>query len=336
MTDKAASTPTALVQLNGAAKAALWLLSVDEDIAVSALSLLSAEELVRLRKAVESIEKVGPEQLSAIHSEFNRLLEEQPLRVRGNLDYLKQLTAKALGETRAAQLMPAREPLPPSAMLMEADPERLAMLLKQEHPQVIAAVMTTLSAKRACDVMMLFEEELRKDVVARLAKLTKVPQASLARAQQVLSAGLPAEGGQEYTVDGVRLAASLLNQMQTETVDGILADFKTPELADDVRQAMFTYEDLGRLDKRGMQSLLKEVPSDQLILSLKGAPDTLKEKIFDSLSKRAADMMREDLQLMGPVRLAEVEKAQEAIVAIALRLRSEGKITVMGQGGDFV
>ena len=336
MTEKAASTPTALVQLNGAAKAALWLLSVDEDVAVAALSLLSAEELVRLRKAVESIEKVGPEQLTAIHSEFNRLLEEQPLRVRGNLDYLKQLTAKALGETRAAQLMPAREALPPSAMLMEADPERLAMLLKQEHPQVIAAVLTTLSAKRASDVMMLFEEELRKNVVGRLAKLTKVPQASLARAQQVLSAGLPAEGGQEYTVDGVRLAASLLNQLQTEMVDGILAGFATPELAEDVRQAMFTFEDLARLDKRGMQSLLKEVPSDQLILSLKGAPEQLKEKIFDSLSKRAADMMREDLQLMGPVRLAEVEKAQETIVGIALRLRSEGKITVMGGGGDFV
>ncbi len=322
--------------LTGAIKAAVWLLSTDEKSAVDAMALLSSEEVVRLREAVNAMDKVGPEVLSSIHAEFAKLMEERPLRVRGSMSYLQQIATQALGETRAAQLLMPRDALPPSAILMDADVELLAGLLGEEYPEVIAAVLATLKPQKACAVLLKFPEALRREVVSRVARLHKVPHASLVRAQQVISNGLPMAAGEDYDIDGVRIAATLLNQLEIETAEEILANLGAETLSSQVRQAMFTFEDLGRLDRRGLQTLLKEVSSDKLLMSLKAASDAVKTKIFEGLSKRAAEMMREDLQMMGPTKLADVEKAQAEIITVALRLRSEGKLTVVGMGGDFV
>ena len=322
--------------LSGAVKAAIWLLSTDEKSAVDALALLSSEEIVRLREAVETMEKVGPEVLAAIHAEFSKLLEEKPLRVRGSMTYLQHLANEALGEARAAQLLMPRDALPPSAVLMEADVEILATLLSEEYPQVVAAVIATLTPAKACQVLLKLSDPLRREVVARVARLHKVPHASLVRAQQVLSSGLPMAAGEDYDIDGVRIAASLLNQLEAEQAEEILVNLGAETLATQVRQAMFTFEDLNRLDRRSLQALLKEVSSETLLMSLKAASEAMKTKIFESLSKRAGEMMKEDLQMLGPARLADVEKAQGEIVGVALRLRTEGKITVVGLGGDFV
>jgi flagellar motor switch protein FliG len=332
----ASKGPINLSNLNGSVKAAIWLLSTDEKSAIDAMALLSSDEVVRLREAVDGMEKVGPEVLASIHSEFGKLMNERPLRVRGSMQYLHQIANQALGEARAAQLLLPRDALPPSAVLMEADVEILAGLLGEEYPQVIAAVLATLKPQKACQVLLKFPDSLRREVVGRVARLHKVPHASLARAQQVLSNGLPMAAGEDYDIDGVRIAATLLNQLETEQAEEILINLGTETLTTQVRQAMFTFEDLGRLDRRGLQTLLKEVSSDTLLMSLKAASDGVKTKIFEGLSKRAGEMMREDLQMMGPTKLADVEKAQTDIVTVALRLRTEGKLTVVGMGGDFV
>ena len=329
-------TPLNVGSLTGAVKAAIWLLSTDEKSAIDAMALLSADEIVRLREGVTTMEKVGPDVLASIHAEFAKLLEDRPLRVKGSMTYLHQIANQALGEARAAQLLMPRDALPPSAMLMDADVELLAGLLSEEYPQVIAAVLATLKPQKACQVLLKFPDALRREVVGRVARLHKVPHASLARAQQVISNGLPMAAGEDYDIDGVRIAASLLNQLESEQADEILNNLGAETLSTQVRQAMFTFEDLARLDRRGLQTLLKEVSSDKLLLSLKAASDTVKGKIFEGLSKRAGEMMREDLQMMGPTKLADVEKAQTEIVTVALRLRTEGKLTVVGMGGDFV
>jgi flagellar motor switch protein FliG len=325
--------------LRGAVKAALWLLSAEEEVAVSTLQHLNSDEVRRLRHAAETLQKYSPDQLAMVHQEFRTLLEQQPLRVRGSLEYLSKLGVQAWGETKAAALLrPVHEKVPPATMLLEADLDALTLTLVEEHPQIIAAVLTTLTPERASEILGKFPEDLKGEVLTRLARLTRVPQASLARAQQILSAGLPVVETQDYDVDGVRVAATLLNQVATEEADKLLKAVaqEKEELASEVRQAMFTFEDLGKLDRRGVQTLLKDVPADRLLLALKAASDELKQKIFDGLSKRASEMMKEDLNAMGPAKLADVEAAQAEVVAVALKLREEGKITVVGQGGDFV
>lgn len=331
-----APTTTSLAHLSGPMKAALWLLSVDEALAVGTMGLLSTDEVVKLRRTVDNIKKVSPDELTQIHAEFARLLEEQPLRLHGSVEYLTRLASQAYGDVRARVLMAPHDKLPASAMLMQTEVEVLASVLQEEHPQIIAAVLATLTPQRASEVLLHLPEANRQDIVVRVARLSKMPHASLTRAQEVLSAGLPVKGTEDYEVDGVRVAATMLNQLQVETAENILESLGSETLSAEVRQAMFTFEDLLKLDKRGMQALLKEANGEQLLLALKAASDELREKIFASLSKRAAEMMREDLEVMGPARLADVEKAQMEIVTVALKLRSEGKINVVGAGGEFV
>lgn len=334
----AAANP--LLNLKGAVKAALWLLSSEEETAVSTLQHLTSDEVRRLRLAAETMQKYTPEQLALVHHEFRRLLEQQPLRVRGSVEYLYRLGMQAWGEQKANILLrPVHEAVPPATLLIEADVETLAVALLEEHPQIIAAVLTTLTPVRAMDVLKKFPDAIRIDVLTRLARLKKVPQASLARAQQLLSAGLPVVDAQDYNVDGVRLTATLLNQVgDSEQVESLLKAIaeEKESLATDVRAAMFTFEDIMKLDRRGVQTLLKDVPADRLLLALKAASENMKNKIFEGLSKRAAEMMREDLSVMGPTRLTDVEAAQNEVVAIVLRLRDEGKIAVIGNSGDFV
>ena len=335
---KAASTALT-TSFNGAMKAAIWLLSVDESTATAALAHLDDGEVVRLRGAMDKIQKVSPEQLAAIRQEFQTLLENQPLRLRGSIEYLNKLAVKALGESRAALLLNPKQQEGGASGFDNVPVEALASTLEQEHPQVIAAIVATMEPGRASSVVTLLPKDIGEDVVARVARLTKIPHGALQRVEQVLAAWLPQASTSEVTVDGVRLAATMLNQLDAERSDAILgAIAKHAEtLASDVRQAMFTFEDLVRLDKRGLQSLLKEVQSDQLLLALKAASEEVRGKIFDSLSKRSAEMLQEDLSLLGPARLADVEAAQNAIVASALQLQASGKITITGQGGgDYV
>jgi flagellar motor switch protein FliG len=322
--------------MTGAVKAALWLLSAEEEVAVGTLKLLTHDEVRRLREAAETIARISPEERVRGHREFKVILEQQPLRLRGSLKYLGRLATQAWGEATAqALLRPPQEPVPPATVLQEADTDTLAASLGEEHPQIIAAVLTTLPAVRASALLERFDEGLRAEVLSRLARLKRVPQSALVRAQQLISNNLPVAEAKDYDVDGVRLAATVLNEVGTEEADRLLTNLATEAetLATSVRSAMFTFEDLSRLDRRGLQALLKDVPADRLLLALKAASDALKGKIFEGLSKRAAEMMQEDLQAMGPTKLSEVEAAQADIVTVALRLRDEGKITIVGAGG---
>jgi flagellar motor switch protein FliG len=321
-------------------KAALWLLSADEKLATEVLKHLEPNEIRQLNDACEKVSKPSTEQLDAVHAEFIEVLYQQPRHIKGRNEYLEKLAGKAFGDEEARAMLGAPEPVVEREKpdLGQADVEVLSSVLRHEHPQVMAAVLSKLPALSAAEILRRLPEEQRRDVVARVAGLTRVTKVVLEQAEAVLAAGLPTTVAGAAEVDGVRTAANVLNQIDSESAQEILdaIDGENSSLAEAIRQAMFTFEDLSNLDRRGFQTLLKEVQNEQLLVALKTASDELKDMIFDALSKRAAAMLKEDLEIMGPVRLVEVQEAQRAIVAVALQLKGDGRLAIAGSGEDFV
>ncbi len=326
--------------LSGVMKAALWLLSVEDDLAVTVLSHMEEAEIAAISSAVQGLPKVTPTQLAKVHGEFNTMLATDPMALKGSgMNYLKDIASRAFGDERAMQVLGLAEPPPEEQPGLDAaDIDVLAGLLKQEHPQIAAAVLANVAPDRAAELLRRLPETMKKDVIQRVARLSRVPRAVLDHAEKLLSAGLPTSHDADREVDGIRSAAQLLNQMEAATADEILdgMESETDTVADDIRRAMFTFEDLISLDKRGFAALLKEVQSDALLVALKTASNELREKVFSSLSKRAAEMLKDDLEVMRPVRLSDVQEAQQAIVSTALQLKSEGKLAIAGAGDDYV
>lgn len=333
-----AKRPDSEPKVPGATKAALWLLSVEEDLAVEILSHLSDKEISAISGEVKNLGKTSPAQLAAIHNEFNQTLALEPLHLKGSMDYLGKLATRAFGEDKAWGLLGMGEdPLDEeNPGLGKADIDVLSSMLKSEHPQIVSAVLANIDPSRSSEIIKRLPENVRRDVVGRVAKLSRVPRQVLDVAERVLSAGLPTSRDADREVDGIRSAAQLLNHLEAEMADDILdsLESETDTVAQEIRQAMFTFEDLSALDRRGFATLLKEVQSDQLLVALKTASNDLKDKVFSSLSKRAAEMLKDDLEVMRPVRLAEVQEAQQGIVAVALQLKNEGKLVIAGAGGD--
>ena len=323
--------------MNGAVKAALWILSVDDTTAAEVLASLDEQELKILYAAAQRVERVSSDELSAIHAELSNAVERPGLRLNGKATYLRQLAERSVPRNVISAVFGSEEPKQATAnpTIAEADPEALATLLGQEHPQVVAAVVARLEPKRAAAVLKAMPQESLKGVVARLARIKTIAAPALEEAERLLAAELPARTSRDAEVDGTRVAALLLNQLEGEEAEAILASIseETPEIAGSVRRAMFTFDDLARLDKKGIQTLLKGVDNQQLLVALKTASEEMRNKIFDGLSKRAAEMMKDDLEMLAPQRVTVVEEAQQAIVAVAMKLRQEGKLNVdMGDG----
>ena len=326
-------------ELDGPTKSALWLLSIDEDLAVEIMSHLSEEEISAISEAVKNIGRTTPAQLAKIHKEFNQILALDPMHLQGGMDYLGKIASRAFGEDRANEVLGITERrVPEGEGLDAADVDILSGILKTEHPQITAAVLASVNSERSSELLKRFPENVKRDVIWRVAKLSNIPRVVLDEAERILSAGLPSSRDAQAEVDGIRTAAQLLNQMEASAADDILdsLESETDTIADDIRRAMFTFEDLGGLDRRGFAALLKEVQSDQLLVALKTASSELRDQVFGSLSKRAAEMLKDDLEVMRPVRLSDVQEAQQAIVATALQLKAEGKLAISGSGDDYV
>lgn len=325
------------VQLTGPMKAALWLLSCEESLAVAITSKLNRHDLKILREAVQKLDRVRPEDLAAIHQELAQLANTAPMYLRGHHDYFTKLTERAFGSDKARRLLAdEKEPIPESEQLSQVSAEVLASVLREQHPQVTAAVLAAMPAESSSAVLSLLDETERIEIISRIARLSKIPHESIKAVARTVSDGIGFDSDIDAEVDGARLAAQLLNRLGEETADGVIAEMSIRDegLASRLRRAMFTFDDLAKVDKRGFQTLLKEVPQSKLIVALKTASDEMRELVFGSLSKRAAEMLREDLESQGPIRLSEVEEAQSAILEIAIAMRDSGKLMIAGQGAD--
>lgn len=251
----------------------------------------------------------------------------------------RDFVLETLGEERAKTVLGQLSVLEGSRTLEAlelVDPRTLSNFLVNEHPQTIALILAHLEASKKCDVLKRLPEAIQTEVVLRISNLDYISPQLIAQVDEVLKQELATLGSIDtQQLGGVQPIAEMLNIMDKNTEQNIMArvEEKDPELAEEIRKLMFVFEDIIFIDDRGMQTLLKEVANDKLVVALKTAPEEIKEKIFRNISKRAADLLREDLDAMGPVRLSDVENAQQEIVNVAKRLEAEGKI-IISRGGE--
>jgi flagellar motor switch protein FliG len=331
------------IQLSPAEKALLVLVSLDEDVATRMVASLDDRELALLKRTIAKMHEVPPAAIVVAQREFvERLRAGVPASLAGSEGYLKRLVGSAHGQQRARALWEGAKETPEERVspFTRFPPKTLAGLIEREHPQTAALILSQLDGAKGSEVLLGLSAELRREVVQRLGYLESVPASALAEVEAEYERHLARlEGGQRKPIKGKDVAATILKRVSQDESSSILDALGEADstMADSLRQALFTFEDLRRLDTRSMQQVLKEVPTDQLLLALKTASEALRQRVFSSLSQRAADMLREDLALLGPTRLSEVEAAQRAMVEAALTLERDGRISIVRDGGaDFV
>ncbi len=323
------------MELTGPEKAVLLLLSLDEAAAAPIIAELEMDDLRKLREVASLMRAVPASALDSVYREFLDRSQDAIAVPKGGVRYLRRVAQRAFGEAKTNEIFVDG---PHSALerLAAADDSALAAVLEREHPQMVAAILSQIPTEKAVAVLQQLPEELRPAILERLGKMTEVPAGLLEEIAATLSAELPQAGSEAFvSVDGVSKSAALVRRMDRDVGEqllGSLAD-EDADLATEIRRAMYTFEDLSLLDGKSLRALLESVPSDKLVLALKTASDKLREHIFSSMSKRAADRLKEDLEILGGVKLADVEAAQREIVEQALMLAAEGVISLEDDRG---
>ncbi len=328
-------------KLTGPEKAALFILSVGEDFATQVFQRLGEDEIKRLGETMAVIKEVPEEQLiDGVYQEFMDVFEGRSFGAFSGDVFLKRALQKTWDGSKANAFLEdvqAKKAPRPFERLRQMDPSVLANLLRNEHPQTVALVLAHLSHLTAAAILKLFPENMQADVIKRIASLENVPAEVVSDIEEILEQEISSIGDVEQRkLGGTQVAAEIMNQFDQDTEKEVMAQIEKEhqELADNIRQLMFVFEDLNNIDSRGIRELLKEISNDDLILALKTASEDLKEKIFSNLSERAAAMLREDMEIMGPARLSDVEQAQLMVIQAARKLEAEGKIVIGGRGGE--
>jgi flagellar motor switch protein FliG len=324
----------------GLEQAAILLMSVGEEEAAEVFKFLSPKEVQKLGETMARLKTVPREKIEKVIVAFNKTKEEQFSLVGDTDAFVSQVLRRALGEEKANMLLDRilqGRDVSGIEALKWMDPDSIAELLKNEHPQIVASILVHLERDQASEVLRAFAERMRNDVLVRIATLDGIQPQALQELNEVLSKVLA--GGEKLrkaTLGGTKATAEILNflgaQLETAAVESIREH--DSDLAQKILDQMFTFENLNALDDRAIQTLLREVQSESLIVALKGADQVLREKIFKNMSTRAAEMLREDLEAKGPVRVSEVEAEQREILKIVRRLADEGQIQISTGGGD--
>ena len=318
-----------------AEKAVLFLLSLDEQIAANVVRELGEVELRKLRAVASTMREVPAGALDDTFQDFLQRSASAIAVPRGGLPYLRKLSAGALGEQRAREIFEDGV-TSPLARLEGAPSDSVAALLQREPPQLVAAVLARMDPAHAARILGAMSPERQTTVVRHVSAMTEIPAKVLEDVALALANELPtSDASTLVSVDGVAKAAELLNAAGRDTSSAILASIEADDgaLALDVRQAMFTFEDLRRIDPKSMRELLRELPSERLTVALKGASPELTEAVFAGLSARAAELIRDDLEVLGRVKKSEIEAARREVVEAALRLESEGRVD-LGRDGE--
>lgn len=326
-------------KINNVTKAAIVLMCLGEDATAKLFQEFSDDEIRRVTKAMASIEHIPSSVKQSVLDSFLEAQHEYAgLFVKGK-DFAKTALAKTESD-RAKTLLDqfiSGEDSNPLETISMMQPRMVASLLEKEHPQTIALILSTQHVQHASDILACLSEELQADVVYRIAKIEKVSPDVITGIEEALNKELGRSIGQEQRqVGGLNKVVELLGHMQDNLDADILENIEETdmEMAEEIRKLMFTFENLITLDGRSLQMILREVNNDTLTMALKTASDEMREKIFANMSARAADMIRDDLDAMGPVRLSEVEAMQQSIVKIAMKLEEEGKLVLNKTGGD--
>ena len=324
---------------DGLQDAAIFLMSLGEEEAAEVFKHFSPKEVQRLGETIARLRTVSREKVDGVIDKFTREAASQSLIVSDTDNYVRAVLKRALGDDKASLLIDRilqGGDVSGIESLKWMDPISVAELLRNEHPQILAAILVHLDQDHAASILKYFTERTRNEVMLRIATLEGIQPNALKDLNEALYQVLA--GGDKIrksSLGGVKTAAEIINllgsSLETRVVDSIREN--DPDLAQKIMDKMFTFEDLLKLDNKGIQAVLKEVSSDALVIALKGASGELKEKILGNMSSRAAEALKEDLESRGPVRLSEVENQQKDILKVVRRLADEGQI-VLGGGGD--
>jgi flagellar motor switch protein FliG len=324
----------------GVQRSAILMLALGSDEAAEVMRYLGPREVQQLGAAMSSMKAVKAEELEDVLDKFRIATEENTSIGLDSDEYIRSVLTKSLGDDKASSLinriLGARDASGIES-LKWMDAQSVADLIRNEHPQIVATILVHLERYHACDVLSCFTERLRNDVMLRIATLDGVQPAALRELNDVLTKLLSGnENLKKKPMGGIRSAAEIMNYLGGEIEQSVMSSLKIhdPEMAQKIMDEMFVFENIIDIDDRGIQTLLREVASESLIVALKGAGQDLRDKIFKNMSQRAADMMREDLDSKGPVRLSEVEAQQKEILQIVRRLSDEGQIAIGGKGED--
>ncbi len=320
--------------------AAILLMSVGEEQAAEVFKFLSPKEVQKLGERMARLKTVPREKIESVVENFNKAKEEQFSLVGDTDAFVSQVLKRALGDDKADLLLDRilrGRDVSGIESLKWMDPAAIAELLKSEHPQIVASILVHLERDHASEVLRNLPERMRNDVLLRVATLDGIQPQALQELNEVLSKVLAgSEKLKKATLGGTKATAEMLNFLGTQLESAAVESIREhdADLAQKILDQMFTFGDLANLDDRGIQALLREVQSESLIVALKGAEQSLRDKIFKNMSTRAAEMLKEDLDAKGPVRVSEVEAEQREILKIVRRLADEGQVQLGGGGGD--
>lgn len=325
--------------LNGTEKAAILLLSLNEQDAASIIRHLEPKQVQRVGGSMASMKNLNQDKVSSVHRSFLEEIQKYTSIGMGSEDFVRNALVAALGEDKANNLV--------DQILMGSgsrgldslkwmDPRQVANIILNEHPQIQTIVLSYLEPEQSAEILSQFPERVRLDLMMRIANLEEVQPAALHELNDIMEKQFAGQAGaQAAKIGGLKAAAEIMNYLDNN-VEGLLMDQireNDEETATQIQDLMFVFDNLIEVDDRGIQILLRDVPQDLLQKALKGADDMLRDKFYRNMSKRAGEMLQEDLEAMGPIRVADVEAAQKEILSIARRLSDLGELVLTGNGG---
>ena len=327
-------------EFTGRQKAAIFLVTIGSEISSEIFKYLREDEIETLTFEIARLETIDPEQKEAVLQEFQELMMANQFISTGGIDYARELLEKSLGSQKAIDIinrLTSSLQVRPFDFIRRTDPAHLLNFIQQEHPQTIALILAYLEPNKASVILQNLPHEVQSDVARRIAQMDRTSPEVLREVERVLEKKLSTLSSEDYTTaGGVESIVEILNLVDRASEKQIIEalEDEDPELAEEIKKRMFVFEDIVMLDDRAIQKVMREVDSQELAKALKSVDTEVQDKIFRNMSKRAAGMLKEDMEYMGPVRLKDVEEAQQKIVSIIRHLEDQGDIVVARSGED--
>ena len=326
--------------LSGTQKSAILMMLLGEDEASEILKNLTPKEVQHIGTAMYSVEGLDQDTVNKVLDEFLAIIKEQTSLGLGAGDYIQNVLNKALGQDRAQSILGRITPTESSnaiEILEWMDSRAISELISDEHPQIIALIISYLDPAQASDVLVMLDEKVQPEIIKRIATIQTVQPDALKNLELVMQKKFAANTSLRASqVGGVKAAASIMNFMKGEDEQKIFKEVAkfSKNLMTDIQEAMFVFDNLIKSDDKSMQVIIRSVETEDLVLAMKGADEELQEKMFSCMSQRAAANVQDEMDALGPVRLSEVQEAQKRIINTARRLSDEGTIVLAGRGGD--
>jgi len=327
-------------QLTGRQKAAVFLISLGPEKSAQVMKHMSDEEIEQLTLEIAHVRTIKGEQLDLIVDEFSQLYIASQYIASGGIDYAKQVLERALGNEKALNIigrLTASLQIKPFDFIRKTDPSQILNFISGEHPQTIALIMSYLDPQQAAAILSALPSERQSDVARRIAIMDRTSPEIIREVENILERKISTLGTQDYTIaGGIKAIVNILNKVDRATEKTILEtlEVQDPELSEEIKKLMFVFEDIIKMDDRSIQLVLREVDTKDLAMALKGSSEEVGIKVKKNMSKRAGQMLEEDMTFLGPVRLRDVEEAQQRIVNIIRRLEESGEIIISRGGGD--